>query len=194
MMVLWQIAGVVLAGAGVGALYLAWQRKQRSWPLVSAGWVLLLGSIMAWGKTSGVDKGPALGIIFAIIIAMIAVVIAGLRTPLKQRREPRTRATGSATLAATRSAALAQTATIAVILLAGLAVSLAACTALFMTARTLGLEHTANLTLTMFSFPLVWAGLVTSFGYVHGVRTRATLLSCFLAISVAIILATMKAI
>jgi hypothetical protein len=194
MMLLWQIAGVGLAGAGVGALYLAWQRKQRSWPLVSAGWAMLLGSIMAWGKTSGVDKGPALGIIVAIMVAMIAVVIAGLRTPLKQRREPRTRVAVGATLDATRSAALAQTATIAVILLAGLAISLAACTALFMTNRTLGLEHTANLTLTMFSFPLVWAALVTSFGYVRSVRTRATLLSCILAISVAIILATMKAI
>ena len=194
MMLIWQIAGVVLAGAGVGALYLAWQRKQRSWPLVLTGWTLLLGSIVAWGKTSGVDKGPALGIIAAIIITMIAVVIAGLRTPIKQRREPRTRIRGGAALAATRSAALAQTATIVVILLAGLAVSLAACTALFMTNRTLGLEHTANLTLTMFSFPLVWAGLATSIGYVHGVRTRATLLCCILAISTAIILATMKAI
>ncbi|MDM7957461.1 hypothetical protein [Blastomonas sp.] len=191
-MVLWQLSGLVLSAAGLFALHRAWQAKQRHWGLIGLGWALLLGSVLVWGRTSGVDKGPALGLISITIMAMLAIFVAAMRTPVKQRRQARVRNGMADTQTRVRHSAAANVASILAIVIFGLAASVAACTALFMGNRALGMEHTANLSLTMFAFPLAWAGLATYIGYSSSIRTRATVLTGVLALSSVIIFSSMQ--
>lgn len=189
----WQLAGIVLGVAGIAVLRAASQRKARHWPLVSAGWALILGSLAAWGETSGVDKGPALGIVALTLIALGAVGLSALGTPVKQRREARIRtAPAAAAEAAARPAIGPAAARVLAIVFAGLIVTIAACTALFMGARALGMEHTANLTLAMFAFPLGWAGLATWIGFADNLRRRAGVLLAILALAGVIVIAASK--
>lgn len=190
-MLLWQILGTCLSIVGVFALYLSWQGKQRSWPLVLAGWGAVFGAIWAWSQTSGVDKGPALGIIIVVLTAMIGVLVVALRTPVKQRREPKVRNQSDGAQASVWHEGLSTTASILAIVIVGLIASVASCTALFMGNRALGMEHTANLSLTMFAFPMVWAGLATYVGYSNSVGGRAGFLAGLTALSGAIIFANM---
>lgn len=191
-MLLWQLSGLALSGAGVFALYLAWQRKERSWGLIGLGWALLLGSLLLWDRTSGVDKGPALGLISITMMALVAIAIAAMRTPVKQRREARVRNVKADVQTRVRHSAAANLASILAIVIFGLAASVAACTALFMGSRALGIEHTANLSMTMFAFPLAWAGLATYIGYSSNVRSRAGVLFGALAVSGVIIFSSMQ--
>lgn len=191
-MLIWQILGTCLSVAGVFALYLSWQRKARSWPLVITGWALILGAIIAWAQTSGVDKGPALGIVIVILTALTGVGIVALRTPVKQRREPRTRHLAESDQASVWHEGLSMTASILAIVFIGLIASVSACTALFMASQAAGMEHTANLTLTMFSFPMVWAGLSTYLGYSQSPLQKSVILAGMIAVSIAIVFAAMQ--
>lgn len=191
-MLVWQLSGLALSGAGIFALYLAWQRKQRNWGLIGLGWALLLGSLLLWDRTSGVDKGPALGLISITMMAMLAVFGAAMRTPVKQRREARVRNVAADVQARVRHSAAANIASILAIVIVGLVASVAACTALFMGSRSLGMEHTANLSMTMFAFPLAWAGLATYIGYSSNVRSRAGVLFGALAVSGVIIFSSIQ--
>lgn len=188
----WQILGVSLSITGIFALYLSWQRKQRSWPLVAAGWGLIFGAVSAWGQTSGIDKGPALGIIAVVSTALIGVLIVALRTPVKTRREPRPRSQTQSRQASVWHEGLSATASILAIVFVGLTASVACCTAIFMGSRAAGLEHTANLTVTMFSFPLLWAGLATYIGYSNSLSGRTAWLIGIIGISGAVIFATIQ--
>lgn len=190
-MLFWQILGTCLSIAGVYALSLSWQRKTRHWPLVLSGWGAILGAILAWAQTSGVDKGPALGIIVVVLTAMIGVFIVALRTPVKQRREPKARALGSANEASVWHEGLSTTASILAIVIIGLIAAMASCTAFFMGSRALGMEHTANLSLTMFAFPMVWAALATYVGYSTSVLGRATFMAGLTVLSGGVIFASM---
>ena len=186
-MLLWQIAGTCLSIAGIYALYLSWRRKQRSWSLVLAGWGTLLAAIWAWGKTSGVDKGPAIGIVVTVLIAMVAVLIVALRTPTKERREPRSRNSVVEIQRSVWHKGLSTTFSVIAIVFAGLMAAISACTALFMGGRALGMEHTANLTATMIAFPLVWAALAVFIGYTQSIGARAGMLTGLMTVSIAII-------
>lgn len=192
MMLLWQLSGLALSGAGIFTLYRAWQRKERDWRLTGLGWALLLGSLLAWDRTSGVDKGPALGLVAITALALVGIAIVAMRTPVKQRREARVRNGTADMQTRVRHSAWANLASILAIVIFGLAASVAACTALFMGSRSLGMEHTANLSLTMFAFPLAWAGLATYIGYSSNVRSRATFVFGTLAVSGVIIFSSMQ--
>lgn len=191
-MLLWQLSGLALSGTGIFALYLAWKAKQRNWGLIGLGWALLLGSLLVWDGTSGVDKGPALGLISITMMALVAIAIVAMRTPVKQRREARVRHGAADVQTRVRPSVWTNVASILAIVIFGLLASLAACTALFMAGRTLGMEHTANLSLTMFAFPLAWAGLATHIGYSSSVRTRASWVVGMLAVSSVIIFSSMQ--
>lgn len=191
-MALWQLSGLVLSGAGIFALYLAWKAKQRNWPLIGLGWALLLGSLIAWDRTSGVDKGPALGLVAITTMALVAIAIVAIRTPIKQRREPKARPVLPDAPIRARTSVRTNLVSILAIVIFGLVASVAACTALFMGSRSLGMEHTANLSLTMFAFPLAWAGLATYIGYSSNVRARAGVLVGMLALSGVIIFSSMQ--
>lgn len=189
-MLFWQILGICLSIAGVFALYLSWQRRKRSWPLVLGGWALIIGAIVSWAQTSGVDKGPALGIVIVILTAMSAVGIVAAKTPVKLRREPRIRDLSEATQSSVWHEGLSTTASILAIVFVGLIASVAACTALFMGSQAVGVEHTANLTITMFSFPLLWGAISTYIGYSSSVTGRFVTLAGLLTVSAAIMAAT----
>ncbi|MBO6769092.1 MAG: hypothetical protein JJ901_12435 [Erythrobacter sp.] len=188
-MMAWQIGGTILAIAGVVALYLSWRSRRRSWPLVLSGWALLLGAVVAWGNTSGVDKGPALGIVVVVIVASAGVLLVALRRPVKRRRriEPRIVAQvverpGSKNLSITANA-------VAIVLL-GFLTSITVATAIFMAGRSAGTEHTANFTVTMFAFPVLWAALTTFIGYSRSMVARAVVVFGAMALSAAIIAVT----
>lgn len=188
-MLLWQILGTSLGLTGIGALYLSWRRKSRSWALVGSGWSLLLGSVLSWSQTSGIDKGPALGIIAVVFTALAAVALTAWRTPVKQRRKVAARPAALNAQASVWHEGLTMAASLTAIAVVGLIASVAFCTALFLANRSLGLEHTANLTLTMFAFPVTWGGLATLVGYSKSVVTRAAVLLGMIAVSALIIFA-----
>lgn len=189
-MLFWQILGICLSIAGVFVLYLSWQRRKRSWPLVLGGWALIIGAIVSWAQTSGVDKGPALGIVIVILTAMSAVGIIASKTPVKERREPRTREAIQANQSSVWHEGLSTTASILAIVFVGLIASVAACTALFMGSQAAGVEHTANLTITMFSFPILWGAISTYIGYSSSVPGRFATLFGLVVVSAAIMAAT----
>jgi len=190
-MLLWQILGGTLGAAGVFALYLAWQKKERSWPIVIGAWALVAGGIWAFAQTSGVDKGPALGIVAFTVFAMIAIAIRAYTSPVKQRREIAPRVNATTRDASVWHEGLSVTLSILAIVFVGLIASVAACTALFMGNRALGMEHTGNLTLTMTSFPLLWAGLATYIGYASNRWGKAGVFALITTASAGIIAATM---
>lgn len=176
MMLAWQIGSTALAALGLFVLYLSWQSKARNWPLVGAGWFCLVGSILGWSKTSGVDKGPALGLVVMTLLALGAVAIVALRTPIKQRREVSPRIVASSQEASVWHEGLSITISVLAIVFVALFASVAVCTALFMASQASGLEHTANLTMTMIAFPLVWAGLAVFTGYSNNGWVKAGVL------------------
>lgn len=179
----WQVTGVLLGAAGIAALYLAWQRKEKSAALPVVGWTLVAASILAWSRTSGIDKGPALGIVAIVLIALAVLGISALMTPPRSRRAQRTRAVrdgeggGSMTARAAGTKALM----LAVIVLLGFAAALATCSALFLAGHRAGLEHTGNLAAAMFAFPMVWAGVATWLGYHANPARGAAILAALLA-------------
>ncbi|MEM9530419.1 MAG: hypothetical protein AAGA23_05840 [Pseudomonadota bacterium] len=158
----------VLAAAGTAGSFLllqaAWRRQTRSWPLVAAGWGMLVLSLTGWSFSSGTDKGVALGVVAGIVIVLLFLAAAAARAkprpakPARQRRAP--------PAAASRWQLPRR---VWIFLLAGPFAGLAALglsTAAFVALQThLNLEHTANLTLVSFGFPLAWAGLAVAVGY-----------------------------
>lgn len=187
MLLAWQGAGVLLGAAGIASLYGAWQRKDTGRVLTVAGWALVAAAILAWSRTSGIDKGPALGIVSTVLIALAAVAISALRTPVRPRRAARARMLRDDQGGVPAQDIAPKALTLVVLVLMGFAGSLGVCAALFMAGRSAGFEHTGNLALAMFAFPLVWAGLATWIGYTahpaRGAAMLATLLAAALAIT-----------
>ena len=85
-------------------------------------------------------------------------------------------------------------ASLTAIAVGGLIASIAFCTALFLANRSLGLEHTANLTLAMFALPMTWGGLATFVGYSKSVVMRAAVLLGTTALSALVIFANFEGI
>lgn len=192
--IVWQLGGTILSILGVGALYLAWRKKERDWPLVSAGWSFIIVSIAVWSQTSGVDKGPALGIVVVTLIGLAAVCARAFAVPAKAGRSNGTRPARAGNGGDVSVSRYSAAANITAIIIGGVAVSILACTALFMGNQSLGVEHTTNLTLTMFGFPLLWGALATYIGYSTSTSGRITKLVGLSLISAVIILLSMGAI
>ena len=85
------------------------------------------------------------------------------------------------------------TASILAIVIVGMIASIAACTAFFLTNRAVGVEHTANIIVTMFAFPTLWAGLATYIGYSNNMGGKIRLLLGLVVVCGAIIFAMMRA-
>ncbi|MEM8917400.1 MAG: hypothetical protein AAGE37_00965 [Pseudomonadota bacterium] len=176
--------GLILAVTGLAALYLSWKARSRNWPLVCSGWAMISLSILSWAQTSGVDKGPALGIVVLVLVSMLAVLGSALRMPVKIRRKAANRDTETKNGDGWRES-LAATGKILSIILLGVVTSVAACTALFVVNKTLGLEHTANLTITMFVFPLIWAAFSVFIGYAGNLWRKGAVIAGLLGLSTA---------
>lgn len=187
MLLAWQIGGVLTGAMGIAALYLAWQRKETSRALTAFGWALLGVSIIAWSRTSGVDKGPALGILGIVLTALAALAISALRTPSRPRRAQRARIAPEGGRGLGVEAIGNKAMMLAVIVPLSFVAALAACGALFIAGRSAGFEHTGNLAAAMFAFPLVWAGLATWLGYAGKPARGAVMLSGILAAALAVI-------
>ena len=54
------LLGLCLLLLGIGLLHAAWQRPQRHWPLISAGWLSIALAYWPWMSAAGFDKGAAL--------------------------------------------------------------------------------------------------------------------------------------
>jgi hypothetical protein len=161
---------------GILALHLAWRQKKRNWPLVGTGWALVLASILAWDQTSGADKGPALGIVSLVLLALLAVALVAWRTPVKLRRAAVSRTLRDEPQPNGKAGAISRTVAVITIVFAGLIVAISTSTAVFMANRAAGMEHTGNLTIAMFSFPLIWAALATFVGYSPSTVRKAAVL------------------
>jgi hypothetical protein len=189
----WQAGGIILALAGIGALHLSWKRKERSWPLVASGWLLLAASIVSWAQSSGADKGIALGLVVAVLIALGFVGAAALSGPTKLRRAAPVRSLPASIQASVWHEGLRAGFAMVAMVLAALVVSIATCTALFTAARSAGVEHTANLTVSMFAFPLALAAFTTFLAYCEDARLKAAWTAVPTALSAVIIAATFGA-
>lgn len=188
MILLWQVAGAALGAAGVAALYASWQRKGSVRGLVATGWMFIAASILAWSRTSGIDEGPALGMVAIVLTGLLAVGFSAIRTPAKVRRAERVRiALDEDDRPDAATGVGAKALSLIVITGLGLAASLAACGALFLVGRSAGFEHTGNLATAMFAFPLVWAGLATWVGYSANPARGGAVLGAIVAASLAVI-------
>ena len=188
----WQISGLISASLGIFLLYLGWSRKKRSWSIIIPAWMLVFVSIFSWGQTSGIDKGPALGIVALTMLALAAVLIVAFRTPIIERRIVSPRGTSAQQPASVWHEGLAVAGTVIAIIFVGLIVAITNCTAIFMACRAAGLEHTANLTITMTAFPLIWAMLATYIGYGRNKALKSVFLVAVFGISAVTIVATMQ--
>lgn len=76
------LLALLLIAAGVGLLYRAWQQPKRHWPLIAAGWGVLILAHWPWFMAFGVDRGWALA---AILPGPVALLLIALRTPWRER-------------------------------------------------------------------------------------------------------------
>jgi len=170
------LIGTALCVFGLFALYRAWQRKTKNTVLVVAGWGLLLGGVIAWGYTSGPDKGPALGIVAAVLIALCFLSVQLFRAERRPMRSKPKRVLEPVKLT-TRDYLSRIWTGVLIGPIAGLS-ALALCTASFSVFKSMNVEHTLNLTLVSFAFPLLWGGLAVFAGYsTKGLAKTATLLA-----------------
>ncbi|MEM1193220.1 MAG: hypothetical protein AAGH42_07485 [Pseudomonadota bacterium] len=161
--VLIRLSAFFCAAGGVWVLQAAWKAHNGNGQRLALGWSLIFGSVIAWAFTSGADKGAALGIIAVILLVMSAFLLTALKTEKSAPRRitPRT-ITGEKV--GIRTILSRVWAGLLIGPISGLA-SLSICTAAFAGFKMAGLEHTANLTIVSFSFPLLWACLGIFAGY-----------------------------
>ena len=76
------LLALLLIAAGVGLLYRAWQQPKRHWPLIAAGWSVLILAHWPWFVAFGVDRGWALA---AMLPGLIALMLIALRAPWRER-------------------------------------------------------------------------------------------------------------
>ncbi|QTD56800.1 hypothetical protein [Parasphingorhabdus cellanae] len=173
---IWQFTGLAAATAGIFLLRSSWQQRHKTPARLVFGWLCILGSIIAWSQTSGADKGSALGIIVVVVIAVLAVTVTAVQAPIRERRAARvsqnkpdqTQKPGYARAVKWWDGLLVGP-------IAGLS-AMSVSTLLFVSNRSIGMEHTANLTVAMFAFPLVWAGLAVLSGADQNMKRKSLVL------------------
>ena len=156
------ILGSTCAFFGIGLLYFTWQSKTSNNLFVMGGWTLIIGSLVFWRYTNGADKGIALGIVVFSLISLLFLTVIALSTPPRKVKPLRER-----TLQPPPN-------NIAVFLkrfwsglligpLSGFSALLFS-TAIFAISKASLIEHTINLTVSAFLFPLSWAVLAVCVG------------------------------
>lgn len=153
----------VLAVGGIGLLRAAWHRKADNALRLIAGWGLVFASIMGWGLTSGPDKGPALGILVAVLIVLGFLARAFFVADIRPKKDKADRVLEREPLNAFQIINRVW-AGILIGPFAGLA-ALSFSTACFSLLKKLHVEHTLNLTITSFLFPILWGILAVIAGY-----------------------------
>lgn len=131
---------------------------------MAAAWGLLLASLVGWSRSSGADKGVALGIVAGMVMVLTLLAVVAVRSEPRPEKPTRER---SVEPAAVSRWIIPRRVWIFLLTgpLAGLA-ALGLSTAAFVAfQKHLALEHTMNLTLVSFAFPTVWSALAVSVGY-----------------------------
>jgi len=170
------VLGLVFATGGIVLLYLSWQRSKRSWALVVGGWTFVVFSIFAWAQTSGIDKGPAKGIVAFILLALAALSVRAFQSPTKKRRTINRGAKPVPVQRADKTLWMRRVYDVILLtLLSGLA-ALAFSTMTFMAGKAMGAEHTANLTISFFMLPILWAIFAVMAGYVRQILYKSAAL------------------
>lgn len=158
---------------GIGLMQAAWRLNSRSWPHITGAWILLVGSVVAWGYTSGADKGAALGIVANVMIAVIFLVIAAVKSKPRPEKTLRPKQTVPDDNSGTTSYSRRVCSGLIIGPIAGL-VALAISTAAFVGLQMVNAEYTINLTIVSLAFPLLWAGLSVFAGYQVTLWRKAT--------------------
>ncbi|MEP2988489.1 MAG: hypothetical protein ABJL11_02145 [Parasphingorhabdus sp.] len=148
-------------------------------------------SLVSWTQTSGIDKGPAKAIVAFILIVLAVLAVLAYRGPVKKRRDIEREATqvkeaGSGF----KIWVLRGYNFVLLLLISGLA-AMSISTAAFMAGRALSAEHTANLTVSMFLFPISWAIFSVTTGYVRQPLVKSVAL-CVFAILPAILIPALQ--
>ncbi len=176
---IWTLLGITTAIGSVGLLYIAWSKRSRSWQLVLGGWLLAIISLVSWSQTSGVDKGPAKAIVAFVLIVLAVLAVLAYRSPVKQRRNiEREPVQAMKSRSGLKVWAMRSYNFILLILVSGLA-AMSISTAAFMVGRAFHAEHTANLTVSMFLFPVLWATFSVATGYVSRPLVKSAVLCAF---------------
>lgn len=153
-------AGIV---GGVWLLRTSWRaHSHNAWRLAIA-WALIGSSIVAWSMTSSVEKGAALGVVCITIVVLGYLAVDWIEAPARVRRASAEKL-GAAP--ERRQCAFYVRKVFAGVLMGPLSgiSALLVTTATFAALASIGSEHTANLVLAMFLFPLAWAGLAVLVG------------------------------
>ena len=167
---------VAMAVCGVAMLQAAWRLSQRNYRLVSLGWLLLLAATLFWTTTTAADQGVAIGLVVLILVALAFLSVRMMRAPIRMTRPVRKRTAPDVRLGWRELLRRAWTGVL-LIPIAGMA-ALLATTGVFVGLKALGVEHTANVTVGYFTFPLLWAALGGLIGYETGlVRKSLTVIS-----------------
>lgn len=158
-----RLLALLVAAFGICLLQAAW-RSRPSHPLrIGGGWAFILASIALWGATSGADKGAALGIIAVVLLVLVALSREALRSERREAKQSRERVAETEKI--TRLILLRRVwAGLLIGPISGLA-ALGICTAMFAVFKDLGVDHSINLTIVSFAFPLLWGGLSVFVGF-----------------------------
>lgn len=157
------LLALAVTACGIAMLHAAWRLKARSWPRIIVAWSCVTGSLVLWSFTSAADKGVAIGIVAWVIIAVLFLAVLAVRStprvekPLRERVAPRAQAVRPAYSRRLYTGLLIGP-------VAGL-IALSISTAAFVGLAAANVEHTLNLTLVSFAFPLLWAGLAVVAAY-----------------------------
>lgn len=159
------IRGMALAGAacGIYLLQAAWRSRSGNAVRLPVGWGALLVATVAWGLTSSVEKGVALGLIAAILMVMSVLAFSLFQSEKRSRAEPTGRIQDAEPVSAFGYIRRVWTGLL-IGPVSGLA-ALSLCTAAFVVLKGLGMEHTLNLTFVSFAFPISWGALAVLSGY-----------------------------
>lgn len=145
--------------AGVGVLRFAWSLPKRSAMWNAAGWGLLFASVLGAALADGA-WGIAVAAIFTMTAAMIALSVAGARSP-SGRAAASNRRVGMLPEAGEPRRIGRRFGTFGLVIVAGLAVSIGLAVAMRGLGGMLGWHEANSNALALFTVPLVWAVLCT---------------------------------
>ncbi len=151
-----------MLACGIYLLQAAWQsRKDHPLHLLS-GWAMALIGSAIFTFRNGPEKGIALALVAFSILALIFLTLKYAQSASKNTKLGADRISDS--IAVSAPVLVRRVCVFFLIaLIAGLA-ALSLSTGVFALLRSFGMEHTINLVIVMFLFPLGWAGLAVLIG------------------------------
>lgn len=186
------LIALTAAVCGIWVLRTAWQLKNRNWPLVLAGWVIIALSCVAWSQSTSADQGIAFGVIAFVVIALLFLLLSASQSKPRAKRSTRNSQNKNSDNKSITNKPAKLTGnqitqrTITALLIGPIAgiVALGASVASFAVLKAAGLEHSNNLTIAYLLFPLLWALLAVIIGFQQRQAQRTLTISSFGLIAV----------